>query len=475
MSIKQFTISVADLSKDQYLRNDEKYHFFLSSSDWNLFDSKNKMLIPLRDILIDDYNNFKYEESEEYKGIPTGRAYLDEDGGIKGFKCVSEENHPGRLKYKATNENILISSLRLAKAPALYFENTDLSEYVFSNGFYIYKVRDGWNRKFVLYILRTKKLKNVLDNYIYRGIGISGYKDSDLKKIKIPFINIEKQHQATTQIEPVEKAIGELKSQILSPQEAINKVFAREAGFDLEKVRKVDNDNRFYCDFSQFVPKNSNIRFSYRWNQLERVQEELYRNNKDIQLLGDFIKSTKNGWSPECNNDENGQAVLGIDAIQKTGKLDFGNPKFTKQTKGNIADFMVKDRDFFVSRGNTTDLVAMASVAEIGEDGQDYIYPDLMIKVEFDEREIDKEYIAFLFNSVIGRTYFKYSAKGKNQTMVKISAKELCDFRLPVPIKSIQQKIVNEIKVELEKQENVKRKIETERNKIDEIIEKAIA
>jgi len=38
-----------------------------------------------------------------------------------------------------------------------------------------------------------------------------------------------------------------------------------------------------------------------------------------------------------------------------------------------------------------------------------------------------------------------------------------------------QQKIVDEIKTELDKQEEMKQKIEVERNKIDEIIEKAIA
>ncbi len=37
-----------------------------------------------------------------------------------------------------------------------------------------------------------------------------------------------------------------------------------------------------------------------------------------------------------------------------------------------------------------------------------------------------------------------------------------------------QQKIVDEIKAELDKQEEIKKMIESERNKIDEIIENAI-
>jgi len=59
MPLKQFTTDFRELAKDSYLRNDEKFHVFLSSSNWNLFDVKNKNLISLENILIDDYNNFE--------------------------------------------------------------------------------------------------------------------------------------------------------------------------------------------------------------------------------------------------------------------------------------------------------------------------------------------------------------------------------------------------------------------------------
>lgn len=44
---------------------------------------------------------------------------------------------------------------------------------------------------------------------------------------------------------------------------------------------------------------------------------------------------------------------------------------------------------------------------------------------------------------------------------------------IDIPLKE-QKKIVNEIKKELDKQEEIKKNIGTERSKIDEIIEKAI-
>jgi len=151
MGLKVFEIEFANLSRDFYLRNDVKYHIFLLSSNWNLFNSSNKKLIKLKNILIDDYNLFDFQESSEYKGIPTGQSYLDEDGEIIEFEIITAEDHPDRLKYKISNDNILISSLRLAKSPALCFENKDLTEYVFSNGFYIFKINDEWNKKFKIH------------------------------------------------------------------------------------------------------------------------------------------------------------------------------------------------------------------------------------------------------------------------------------------------------------------------------------
>ncbi len=266
MGLKHFTIDFMELAKDVYLRNDEKYHSFLFSSGWNLFDSPSKKLIPLKDILSDDYTLFDYQDDGEYKGIPTGEAYLDEDGYIREFQTVTAENHPGRLKYKVSNDNILISSLRLAKSPALFFENEDLSEYVFSNGFYIFKVNDDWNNKFSLYILRTKKLKSILNNHIYRGIGISAYKKEDLLKIKIPLIPKQKQDQIVAQIESIEKIIKGLKTQITPPQEVINKVFVREFGFDLEKFEELKKIRNYYLDLFAFG-NNRDIRQSVKFHR----------------------------------------------------------------------------------------------------------------------------------------------------------------------------------------------------------------
>ena len=123
-----------------------------------------------------------------------------------------------------------------------------------------------------------------------------------------------------------------------------------------------------------------------------------------------------------------------------------------------LAQYYVKDGDFYVSRGNTTDLVAMAAIAHVKEDTPLTVFPDLMIRVRFNEKIVN-EYVALVFNSSIGRYYFKYSAKGKNQTMVKVSKQELCDFFIPIPAIEMQERIVEAVHGELEKQRAIKNQL----------------
>lgn len=79
-------------------------------------------------------------------------------------------------------------------------------------------------------------------------------------------------------------------------------------------------------------------------------------------------------------------------------------------------------------------------------------------------------FLAYIFNSVIGRLYFKYASKGKQQTMVKVSSDTIKKFVIPQISMSEQEEVVNEIQEETDKQIVVKRKIAKLRSDIDKLI-----
>jgi type I restriction enzyme, S subunit len=206
---------------------------------------------------------------------------------------------------------------------------------------------------------------------------------------------------------------------------------------------------------------------------MQFIQEKLHEKIDCIKVLGSYIKATKNGWSPLSVEYGEGTPILGQEHFAFDGTLKIEPSKFTEETRNNIKDFYIKQGDFFVSRGNTVDLVALASIVK-DEINNDILFPDLYIKVEFDETEINKEYVAYLFNSFFGRLYFKYVAKGKNQTMVKISSVELLNFRFPLPNKDLQTKIVEKIKTQIDKQNIFDSQIEFKQQEISKIIADAI-
>ena len=326
-----------------------------------------------------------------------------------------------------------------------------------------------------MYLLRLKKLKSIIDNNIYRGIGISTYKVKDL--LRIPVRQLSKQEQIDTikSINPIEKKIAVLKKRKHSIKTIIDTVFQRRFGLDFQDYIQIEKRKNIKIANVSLAKSNSTLRLSYRWNKSVAFQDLITKKIECSTYLGHHIVSVKNGWSPVCNDSENGYRILGIDAISNSGELSFDNPKYSSMEKSDLSSYYVRDQDFFVSRGNTVDLVALAAVANIKEDdNQDVIYPDLMIRINFDNY-VNKKYMAYVFNSFIGRCYFKYCTKGKNQTMVKVSLKELRDFVVPLPNLAIQQSIVDEIRKEINEQQRIKKEIAVLREQIDEIIIRSIS
>jgi len=470
MGLKTFTISVAELSKDSHLRNDEKYYNFLHFSDWNLFNSKSKPLIPLKDILIEDFNLFEFQEDEDYKGIPTGQTYLDEDGYIREYQPITKDNRPNRLKYKISNENILISSLRLAKSPALFFENEDLSEYVFSNGFYIFKVKKEWNKKFILHVLRSKKLKYILDNNIYRGIGISAYKKEDLLKIKIPPISKLKQDQIVAQIEPIEKKIKEFKAHITPPQEVINKVFAREFNFDLKKFEQLKKIKNYYLDLFAFG-NNRDIRQSVKFHREAGIFVIKQLKKITDKKIKDFISEPivlGKGVSPK-NYDENGDYYYISMANIKNWQFENEDSKLvSREYSDQNKNKTVSEDDILIARSGEG---TIGKVALIDDEDLQGIFADFTMRIRLQNYNP-------LFAYYYYRTeYFQYLVEVNKKGLgnnTNIFPSQIQEFpMIDISLKE-QQKIVDEIKTELDKQEEYTNKISNERDKIDKIIEKAI-
>ena len=468
MGLNIITVKSSNLIQDYDLRIDNKFHYFLEKNNWSIFNSS-KTEIRLKDILIPTYVNFNFDEDLSYNGIPTGQTYIDEDGFIIDSQIVTKEEHPNRIKYKITNENILISSLRLAKSPALLFEDLNVEKYVFSNGFYIFDVIDGkWNKKYLLYILRNNKLKTILDNSIYRGIGISAYKEKDFLKLKIPLIDKSVQDTIVRQIVPIENTIKKLKQEVEDFNTIISNYFKIYFSFDynsFENLKKNKIFTKSLIDYSN----NRDLRNSVKFHReaYKFVLNEL--KNVTTKKVKDYISEPivlGSGISPKDYNEEGEFEYISMANI-KNWYYDKTDVKTVSEeySRNNLKS--VKNNDIIIARSGEG---TIGKVAIIEED-EKAIFCDFTMRIRL--KNYNPLFAYYYFRSVYFQYMIEINKKGLGNN-TNIFPSQIQEFPMPDISLDEQNKIVSEIKTELDKQNLIKDKIKLERGKIDNLIESVI-
>ena len=469
--MKNQNICLADISQEKTLRQDYKFLDYRGS-----LDRDNYQFDELFEILQSEeidagelYEDFKYCEignTSKYGDLNpvilnfSSRNLLDEDYYKKiekGDILIAEEN------------DILISKVR----PNLkkYIRITkDIKDIYFTAAFI--RLRAKIMPEIMYYCLRTVFYPNI-NAISRRGKSYPTLSENDLRTLKFDkqIVNTlyENRCAITKEVLQNEKKIEILKDKIRPIEDIINQAFIEFFSLNLDSLNTINEQKDCNTTAANIADRNSNVRFSYRWTKGKRIQDCLISSIKCCQALGNFLIATQNGWSPECYDSESDYQVLGIDAITKVGRISFDYVKYSNIPKNNFDNYIVKDGDFFVSRGNTTELVALASIAKVDEDDPITIFPDLMIRLTLSD-EINKKYLAYVINSFIGRLYFKYVTKGKNQSMVKVSPKELKEFMLPVPSMEEQREIVQIIDTKIEEQRRYEEQIADLRISIEKLV-----
>ena len=146
----------------------------------------------------------------------------------------------------------------------------------------------------------------------------------------------------------------------------------------------------------------------------------------DLRPLREAVLETRNGWSPVCNGGET--PVLTLSCLIR-GRIDYSKRKYTSAARSDIETFYIHEGDFFYSRGNTPELVALAGIA--GPTSENVVFPDLLTRVVFDCSKILPEFAVMLFNSTYGREYFGRVPQGASPSMVKVSQEYMGEFRVP--------------------------------------------
>ena len=399
---------------------------------------------------------------DEEVAISLGGEQIGKDGRIDltNMPVVPLDHYNSTNKGKVSQKDILVCKDGALTGKCCLVNHTfPVNEVMVNEHVYIFRSNEKYIQEFLFYLFRDEFAQFQIKDLAYRKKGQPGLNTNHLSLIRLPYFDPSEQEEILNLVNTIEQEIKVLKKSKLQPLNIINQVFGDYFKIDLDEVYKLETAKILAVSFSSTGLYNPALRSGLRWNKMQYIQSILYSDIDCIQTLGRFIKSTKNGWSPLSVEGGEGIPVLGQENYSFDGVLRIEPSKFTEETRNNIEDFFIQKGDLFISRGNTVDLVALASIVN-DEIEEDIIFPDLYIRVELDETYIDKQYLSYIFNSFIGRLYFKYVAKGKNQTMVKVSSTELLNFRLPIPELEEQTEIVGAIKIQLDERKEVDRQIE---------------
>ena len=472
MPLKQFTIDFRELGKEKSFRydvdflnfqNDFLAELFYSFNDLFSFASGNEVDVEKLD------DDFFYSEI----------GNVSKEGDVEPVKLnfndrkEEEENYYKKIEkgdiIKAKESEILLSKVR-PNLKKYVFIDRDNKDYFYTSAF-IHLVPKKLN-KILYYSLRTIFYQNLIA-ISRQGKGYPTLKENDFLYLKFDKKIIDKlsvkQGQVVAQIEPIEKKIKELKNQITPAQEIINKVFAREFKFDLEKFEELKKIKNYYLDLSAFA-NNKDVRQSVKFHreagifvteQLKNIADKKIKN-----YLTEPIVLGK-GVSPS-NYDDNGDYFYISMANIKNWKFGSEDARLvSKEYSDKNQNKTVTKGDILIARSGEG---TIGKVALIDDEDLQGIFADFTMRIRLENynplfayyyfRTDYFQYLIEVNKKGLGNNTNIFPSQIQEFTMIDISLKD-------------QQKIVDEIKAELDKQEEMKQKIEAKRNKIGEIIEKA--
>ena len=471
--LKTFTIDFQNIGKEKTFRcdvdfadfqNDFLVEQYYSFNDLFEFQKNNKVDIENLD------DDFFYSEignvSKEGEVEPVKLNFTE--------RKEEEENYYKKIEkgdiIQVVENDILLSKVRPNLKKYILVDNEN-EKYFYTSAFIHLKPKKL--NKILYYSLRTIFYDNLIA-ISRQGKGYPTLKEDDFLYLKFDKNIIDKfitkQDQIVAQIEPIEKKIKELKAQITPPQEIINKVFAREFGFDLKKFEELKRIKNYYLDLFAFG-NNRDIRQSVKFHReagIFIIQQLKKVTNKKIKhfIAEPIVLGTS--VSPS-NYDDNGDYFYVSMANIKNWKFESEDSKLvSKEYSDQNQNKTVSKDDILIARSGEG---TIGKVALFDDEDLLGIFADFTMRIRL------KNYNPLFAYYYFRTEYFQYLIEvnkkglGNNTNIFPSQIQELP--MIDISLKE-QQKIVDEIKAELDKQEEIKNKIESERNKIDEIIEKAI-
>ena len=183
-----------------------------------------------------------------------------------------------------------------------------------------------------------------------------------------------------------------------------------------------------------------------------------HESTREMSCAELYCNSPRNGFSPKTNASEVGCPTLSIGAV-RDGKVNpNGNTKYAEISPSDLEKFRLMSGDILVVRGNGNKTLC-GKAGLVSEIPEDCFYPDLLIRIAFDEKKILPPFAVEQWNDPLTHSKLLAFAKSTNGIW-KINGKDLRQHKLLVPDLDVQKEIVNQLSVVSAREEELSNHIE---------------
>jgi restriction endonuclease S subunit len=304
-----------------------------------------------------------------------------------------------------------------------------------------------------------------------QGKGYPTLKEDDFFSLKFDKKIIDKLFKSKDKIEKeineIEDIINKLKSSLIEPQKIIDKVFIREFGFDEKKFGQLKQIRKFFVnltDFSNNIDLRNSVKFHKEAGAFVRAELSKITNKKIKHFISQPIVLGAS-ISPSDFNKDGSYYYVSMASV-KTSELELDESQLVSNeyAEANANKLISKD-DIIMTRSG----VAIGKFAIVKEDIK-AVFADFTMRIRL------KDYSPLFAYYYFRSSYFQYliyiNKKGlQNQNIFPIQIQEFPLIDIPI---ERQKKIVEEIKLQLDKQVDTLTKIDIKRQEIDDIIKKSV-
>ena len=460
--MKILTNNLSEISTHKYLRCDYKYWNKTREVDFTQYLLLKDVFTIIKGTVQTEHYSLdkttvpyiRISDIELKFGIDLSETvYLDEDASIPEEKILKKDDLIlaviGSVGKMALAEHVQ-GGTHSNNTVVLRAKNSDINmkfyEKLFQSNYYI---------SYLLGVVSQKAQPNL---QLY-----------DLKNIKLPVIDNSLILSTVTRILPIEKQISDLKGNIKDIQGIVDEVFQKEFHFDYAKFYQLKEIKNFSYSLSSFS-LNPDLRFSAKFHRPagDFVMQELLKvtSKKFKHFLSESIILGAS-ISPS-DYDENGDCYYLSMATIKNWTFE----KESAQTVSN--NYYKANHEKTVKRGDI--LLARSGEGTIGKvaliesDDVQAVFADFTMRIRL--KDYNPKFAYYYMRSA----YFQYLVEiykkglGNNTNIFPIVVREFPLIDIPI---AEQQRIVDEIQAEIDKQNEIKNQISTLRMEIDKIVESA--